>query len=186
MIPVDYHRTFATSSGQPATLQVNDSQGARVAGVFFTVILQQQPYQTPTPVPTNTPLPTNTTVPTDTPVPTNTPLPTDTPIPPTDTPVPPTDTPVPPTEPPTLFPTVTPEPTVDAEEVRQTVVAQLQPTLDPDIRDRPARQSDTGAEQNQSIFGSATLVLSIGLAVVLALIVALVVVVLILRRRAAA
>ncbi len=186
VIPVDYHRTFATSSGQPATLQVNDSQGARVAGVFFTVILQPEPYQTPTPVPTNTPLPTNTPVPTDTPVPTNTPLPTDTPIPPTDTPVPPTDTPVPPTEPPTPFPTVTPEQTVDAEEVRQTVVAQLQPTLDPDIRDRPARQSDTGAEQNQSIFGSATLVLSVGLAVVLALIVALVVVVLILRRRAAA
>ena len=70
--------------------------------------------------------------------------------------------------------------------MRQTVVAQLQPTLDPDIRDRPARQSATGAEQNQSIFGSAVLVLSIGLAVVLALIVALVVVVLILRRRAAA
>jgi hypothetical protein len=40
VIPVNYHRTFATSSGQPATLQVNDSQGARVAGVFFTVILQ--------------------------------------------------------------------------------------------------------------------------------------------------
>ena len=186
VIPVEYHRDFATPSGRPATLQVNNSRGGSVAGVFFTVILQQEQFVPATPRPTNTPLPTNTPVPTDTPVPTNTPLPTDTPIPPTDTPVPPTDTPVPPTEPPTPFPTVTPEPTVDAEEVRQTVVAQLQPTLDPDIRDRPARQSDTGAEQNQSIFGSATLVLSIGLAAVLALIVVLVVAVLILRRRAAA
>ena len=186
VIPVNYHRDFATQSGRPATLQVNDSRGGNVAGVFFTVILQQEQFVPATPTPTNTPLPTNTPVPTDTPVPTNTPLPTDTPIPPTDTPVPPTDTPVPPTEPPTPFPTVTPEPTVDADEVRQTVVAQLQPTLDPDIRDRPARQSDTGAEQNQSIFGSATLVLSIGLAAVLALIIVLVVAVLILRRRAAA
>ena len=186
VIPVDYHRDFATPSGRPATLQVNDSRGGSVAGVFFTVILQQEQFVPATPRPTNTPLPTNTPVPTDTPVPTNTPLPTDTPIPPTDTPVPPTDTPVPPTEPPTPFPTVTPEPTVDAEEVRQTVVAQLQPTLDPDIRDRPARQSDTGAEQNQGTFGSAALVLSIGLAIVLTLIVVLVVVVLLIRRRAAA
>ena len=186
MIPRDFHQEFSNVTGRQTRLELTDPRGNPVAGVAANVFLQQQPYQTPTPVPTNTPLPTNTPVPTDTPVPTNTPLPTDTPIPPTDTPVPPTDTPVPPTEPPTPFPTVTPEPTVDAEEVRQTVVAQLQPTLDPDIRDRPARQSDTGAEQNQSIFGSATLVLSIGLAVVLALIVALVVVVLILRRRAAA
>ena len=176
MIPVDFHKAYATESGRSTRLDVL-LNGNRIPGISANVMLIKGQYVPPTAIPTNTPIPV------DTPTPAPTPVPTLTPIPPTDTPVPPTPEPtLAPTPEPT--PTPAPAPTVDREAIAQTVTAAIIPPGDgPSVRDLPVSERGTGDGGDGGV--SLPIILAAIAGVVVLVMIVLVALLVVMRRRTA-
>ena len=174
MIPVDFHKAYATESGRSTRLDVL-LNGNRIPGISANVMLIPGQYIPPTTIPTNTPIPTNS------PIPTNTPVQTLTPIAPTDTPVPPTPEPtLAPTPEPT--PTPAPAPTIDREAIAQTVTAAIIPPGDgPSVRDLPVSERGTGGDGGVSL----PIMLAVIAGVVMLVMIVLVALLVVMRRRTA-